>query len=110
MTCTIPTNAKLLALIAMLQLQVVALIAMAPVATVAPPAGAAPVVFVDTPQTLSANDLIDYLTKRGSAIFEQGYKALDNKALTNRFTMTPDQTVIFVNAFHRLATAIGWNQ
>jgi hypothetical protein len=57
-----------------------------------------------------ADDMIDYSTKRGSAIFEQGCKALDNMALTNGFAMTPDQTVIFVEAFHHHATAIGWNQ
>ena len=49
----------------------------------APVAGAAAVVtFADTPQTLNAGDLLDYLTKRGSSIYEQGCKALDNKALT----------------------------
>jgi hypothetical protein len=68
------------------------------------------VVFADTPQTLDANDLINYSTKRGSAIFKQGCKALNNKTLTNGFAMTPDQTVIFVKAFHRRTTAMGWNQ
>ncbi len=81
-----------------------------PAAAAAPPAGAAPVVFTDMPQTLGANDLIDYLTKRGSAIFKQGCKALNEKALTNGFAMTPDQTVIFVEAFHRCAMTMGWNQ
>jgi hypothetical protein len=48
----------------------------------APAAGAAAVVtFADTPQRLNANDLLDYSTKRGSSIYEQGCKALDNKAL-----------------------------
>jgi hypothetical protein len=28
----------------------------------------------------------------------------------NGFAMTPDQTVIFVEAFHRCATAMSWNQ
>jgi hypothetical protein len=59
---------------------------------------------------LGADGLIDYSTKRGSAIFEQGCKALDDKALTNGFAMTPNQTVIFVEAFHHRATAMGWNQ
>jgi hypothetical protein len=85
-----PTDAELMAIIAMLQVQVDALTAAAPVAAAALPAGAAPVVFTDTPQTLVANDLIDYLTKRRSAIFEQGCKALDNKALTNGFAITPN--------------------
>jgi hypothetical protein len=84
--------------------------AVAPVAATAPPAGAAPVVFTDTPQTLGANDLFDYSMKRRSAILEQGCNALDGKALTNGFAMAPGQTVIFVEAFHRCATAVGWNQ
>jgi hypothetical protein len=82
----------------------------APAAAAAPPAGAATVVFADTPQMLGSNDLIDYLTKRGSTIFEQGCKPLNDKALTNGFTMTPDQTIIFVEAFHHRATTMGWNQ
>jgi hypothetical protein len=59
---------------------------------------------------LGANDLIDYLKKRGSNIFEQGCKALNNKAFTNGFAMTPNQTVIFVEAFHRCPMTMGWNQ
>jgi hypothetical protein len=57
----------------------------------APAASAAAVVtFADTPPTLNANDLLDYLTKRGSSIYEQGCKALDNKALACGFGMTTD--------------------
>ncbi len=69
-----------------------------------------PVVFADTPQTLSSNNLIDYSTKRGSSIYEQGCKALEDKALTNGFGMTPDRTVVFVEALSRRATTMGWNQ
>jgi hypothetical protein len=105
-----PTNTELLALIVMLQVQVAALTAAAPAATAAPPAGAALVVLADTPQMLGADDLVNYLTKRGSAIFEQGCKALGDKALTDGFAMTPKQTIIFVEALYRRATAMGWNQ
>ncbi len=62
------------------------------------------------PQMLGADDLIDYLAKQGSAIFEQGCKALNDKALTNGFAMTPNQTVIFVKAFHHCTTMMGCNQ
>jgi hypothetical protein len=110
MAAPAPTTAKLMALITTVQAQIVALQNMAPAAAAAPPAGAATVVFADTPQTLGANDLIDYSTKRGTTIFKQGCKPLDDKALTNGFAMTPDQTVIFVEAFHCLATTMGWNQ
>jgi hypothetical protein len=104
------TTAKLMAIITTLQVQIVALQNAAPAAAAASPAGAATMVFADMPQTLGTNDLIDYLTKRGSTIFEQGCKPLDDKALTNGLTMTPDQTVIFVKAFHRCAMTMGWNQ
>ncbi len=72
MAAPAPTTAKLMAIITMLQAQIVALQIMAPAATAAPPAGAATVVFADMPQTLGANDLINYSTKQGSTIFEQG--------------------------------------
>ncbi len=67
-------------------------------------------VFADTPQMLGTNDLIYYLTKRGSTIFEKGCKPLDDKEPTNSFTMAPNQTIIFVKAFHHHATTMGWNQ
>jgi hypothetical protein len=105
-----PTTAKLMAIINTLQAQIVALQNAVPAAAAAPPAGAATMVFTDMPQMLGINDLIDYLTKRGSTIFEQGCKPLNDKALTNSFAMTPNQTVIFVEAFHHHAMTMGWNQ
>jgi hypothetical protein len=105
-----PTTTELQALIMMLQVQAAALTAGTPGAGAAPAAGAAPVVFNDMPQTMGAKDLIDYLMKRGSAIFDQGCKALGDKVLTDGFTMTPNQTVIFVMVFHYRTTAMGWNQ
>ena len=77
----------------------------------AAPAGPAPaaVVFADTPQSLYVDDLIDYSTKLGSSIYEQGCKTLDNKALTDGFGMTSDQTVVFIESLTRRATAMGWN-
>jgi hypothetical protein len=69
MAASAPTTAKLMAIITMLQVQIVALQNAAPAAAAAPPAGTATVVFADTPQMLSANDLINYSTKIGSTIF-----------------------------------------
>jgi hypothetical protein len=100
-----PTVVDLQALIATLQTQVNALLAAAPVA-----AAPTPVVFANTPQTLNSNDLIDYSTMRGSSIYEQGCKTLKDKALTNEFGMTPNQTVVFVEALSCRATTMGWNQ
>jgi hypothetical protein len=110
MAAPTPTTAKLMAIITTLQAQIVALQNAAPAAAAAPPAGTATIVFADTLQMLGANDLIDYLTKRGSTIFKQGCKPLIDKALNDGFAMTPDQTVIFAEAFRRFATMMGWNQ
>ncbi len=49
------------------------------------------------------------LDKKGSSIYEQGCKALNNKALTDGFGMTTDQTVVFIKAFSCRATAMGRN-
>jgi hypothetical protein len=108
MAGTAPTNKELMAIIATLQAQVAPLTAMAPVVAAAQPTGAAPVVFADMPQMLGVNDLINYSTKQGLAIFEQGCKALDHKALTDGSAMTPNQTIIFIEAFHCCATQLMW--
>jgi hypothetical protein len=107
-----PTMADLQLLIQMLQGQVQALQAAQQAAlnvSAAPPV-APNVTFTTTPQTLKAKDSIDYSTKQGSAIFKQGCKALDDKALVDGFPMTPNQTVIFVEAFYHPAVLIGWTQ
>ncbi len=101
-----PTVDDLQALILKLKTQVAALQA---ATRAAPPSRAAAVVtFADMPQTVSTNKLLNYFTKRGSSIYEQGCKALDNKALINGFGMTTDQTVVFVKAFSCCAIVIGW--
>jgi hypothetical protein len=109
MAAPAPATAKLMAIITTLQAQIVALQNVAPAAAAAPPAGAATVVFADVPQMPGVDDLINYLTQKESTIFEEGCKPLNDKALTNGFAMTPDQTVIFVEAFHHRATTMGWN-
>ncbi len=84
---------ELLALVQTPQGQVAALTAAAaavsaPVAVPAPIAAPAPVAFADTPNVLEVDDLIDYSTKRGSAIYKKGIQALDDKALSDGFSMT----------------------
>jgi hypothetical protein len=59
---------------------------------------------------LNADDLLVYLTKRGSSIYEQGWKAIDNKALAGGFGMTTDQRAVFAKAVSCRATAMGWNK
>ena len=69
MAAPTPTTAELMAIITTLLVQIVALQNLALAAAAASPAGAATVVFANTPQTLGTNDLINYLTERGSTIF-----------------------------------------
>ncbi len=63
MAAPTPTTAELMAIITTLQAQIIALRNVAPAAAAAPPAGAATVVFANTPQMLGTDDLINYLTK-----------------------------------------------
>jgi hypothetical protein len=94
MAAAAPTTGKLQSLILQLQTQVATLtLAAAPAAS-----GSAAVVFADTPRLLHAKDLIDYLTKWGSGIYEQGCKTLDDKALTDGLGMTLTQMVVFVES------------
>jgi hypothetical protein len=108
MAAPAPTVADLQALILALQAQAANLQAAIPAAPVA--GTAAVITFADTPQTLNADDLLDYSTKRGSRIYEQGCKALEDNALAGGFGMTTDQTVVFVEAVSRPATAMEWNK
>ncbi len=94
----------------MLQAQVTALQNVAPAAQAAPAAATTQVVFAETPQTLGVDDLIDYSTKRGKNIYNQGCEALDDKALTNGFNMTPNKTVLFIEAPERKADSMGWSK
>jgi len=108
MAANAPTLDELLALVQPLQAQVTALTAAPPIAA-APPAPT-PVVFADTPNVLEVDEVIDYSTKRGSAIYEKGIQALDDKALTDGFAMTQSQTVVFTEALQNKCTQMGWNQ
>jgi hypothetical protein len=60
-----------MAIITMLQVQIIALQNAAPAAAAAPPAGSATVVFADTPQMLDTNNLIGHSTKRGSTFLSK---------------------------------------
>jgi hypothetical protein len=104
------TVQELQALIQMLQAKVTALKNAAPVAQAAPTAATTQVVFAKMPQTLGIDDLIDYSTKRGKDIYNQGCEALDNKAPTNGFNMTPNKTAVFIEALERKADSMGWSK
>jgi hypothetical protein len=102
-----PTIAKLSALVATLQQEIATLRQQQAQQPVAPAAN--PVVFTDTPQTWEVKNLIDYGTKRGAEIYRQGCAPLNDKSLTIGFNMTPDQVVMFIKAFQRHCTEMGWN-
>jgi hypothetical protein len=103
-----PTVADLQALIQAIQAQNALL---QDALSAAPAAGTTAVItFADTPQTLNTDDILDYSTKRGSSIYEQGCKALDNKALAGGFGRTTYQTVVFVEAVSCCTIAMGWNK
>jgi hypothetical protein len=104
-----PTTAKLQALITVLQTQVATLTSTAATTSTTLTPTPTVVVFGDTPQSLNAKELIDYATKRGSSIYEQGCKTLDNKALPDGFSITANQTVVFVEALAHCAGELGWN-
>ena len=99
-----PTVQELLALIQELQNQVDTLNAAATTAATAP------VVFADTPNTLEVENIIDYKTKHGASIYEQGCQALNDKTLTKGFSMSINQSFVFVEDFHCKASQMGWNQ
>jgi hypothetical protein len=72
-------------------------------------AAALPVVFADSPQTTGVDAIINYLKKLGKDIYKKGYSALEDKALTDGFNMTPNKTIVFVEAFKRKAKLMGWS-
>ncbi len=45
----------------------------------------------------------------GKDIYKKGCSALDNKALTDGFNMTPNETIVFVEAFKQKAKSMGWS-
>ena len=102
-----PTTAELQALITTLQTQVATLTTATTTSTTSTPTPVV-IVFADTPQSLNDEDQIDYLTKRGSSIYEQGCKTLDDKALPDGFSMNADQTVVFAKALTHRAGELGW--
>ena len=103
------TVQELQALIQTLQAKVTVLQNAAPAVQVAPAAAAMQVVFTNLPQTLGVDDIIDYSKKLCKDIYEKGCEALNDKALTNGFNMTPNKTVVFVEAFERKAKLMGWS-
>lgn len=80
--------------------------AAAPVAGVVPAAPAvAPVVFAENPGRYDVEAIINFQTRLGTTIYDQGVKAL-----TKEFDMKPESTVVFLQAFQARCTEIGWSE
>ena len=87
------------------------------VATIVPAVGAPPggagtatgtaptATFAKSPGLADVDQLIDYKTKRGTALFEQG-----SKALATPFDLKQDQIVIFEKELEDRASVMGWNE
>jgi hypothetical protein len=99
-----PMVKELLTQIQALQAQVNNLVA------AAAPNATTTAISADTPNTLEVEDIINYKTKHGSAVYEQGCQPLDNKAVSKGFSMSLSQSVVFVEVLHCKATQTGWNQ
>eukprot|EP00804_Cyclotella_cryptica_P030718 CCRYP_009136-RA/>CCRYP_009136-RA protein AED:0.27 eAED:0.27 QI:0/-1/0/1/-1/1/1/0/399 len=102
-----PTNAKLAEQIAALT-AVVANLANAIGGNQAPPAAAAPptatVAFTTSPGVAAVEELIDYTTKHGVNLYEQG-----TKAFRTPFSMKASQVVIFEKELQDGASMMGWD-
>ncbi len=102
-----PSNAELAQQIAALTAVVTnlanAIANQAPAPAVAPPAAA--VTFATSPGVAAIEELIDYTTKHGASLYEQGTKALGTP-----FNMKSNQVVIFEKELQDRASMMGWDQ
>jgi len=72
----------------------------------APPAQVAPpVTFAVTPGQHAVDQIIDYATKSGAALYEAG-----SKTLTTKFDMKPESTLVFITELKHRAREAGWDQ
>jgi hypothetical protein len=110
MAAPAPTTAELMAIITQLQAQIDALQNASPAAAADPPAGAATLLFADTPQILGANDQNRFLDETRVGHIQARLQGTQRQGTYCGFAMTPNQTVIFVVAFNRPTTTMGWNQ
>ncbi len=85
------------------QLQQLAQLVQAQKQQVPSPAQAAPpVVFAVTLGQYAVNQVIDYTTKAGAALYEAG-----SKTLTTKFDMKPESTLVFITKLKHRAREVG---
>jgi hypothetical protein len=103
-----PSNAELAQQIAALT-AIVTNLANAIATNQAPPAAAAPpaatITFATSPGVAAVEELIDYTTKHGASLYEQGTKSLGTP-----FNMKASQVVIFEKELQDRASMMGWDQ
>ena len=75
----------------------------APPAAAVPPAAA--ILFATSPRVATVKELIDYTTKHGANLCEQGTKAPGTP-----FSMTASQVVIFEKELQDRASMMGWDK
>jgi len=87
-------------------LQAAAAAAPMPVGVPAAAAAAAiPVVFAENPGRYDVEAIINFQTRLGTTVYDQGVKALPKE-----FDMKPESTVVFLQAFQARCTEIGWSE
>ena len=80
--------------------------AAAPVPVVVPAAPAvAPAIFAENPGRYDVEAIINFQTRLGTTVYDQGVKALPKE-----FDMKPESTVVFLQAFQARCTEIGWSE
>ena len=77
-----------------------------PVVPLPAAAAAAPaVIYAENPGRYDVEQAINFQTRLGTTVYDQGVKAL-----TNEFDMKPESTVVFIQAFLERCTEIGWSE
>ena len=66
---------------------------------------AAPIPYAENPGRYDVEQVINFNTRLGTTVYEQGVKAL-----TQEFDMRPESTVVFLQAFQERCVEIGWSE
>ena len=77
----------------------------APAAVLPAAAAAAPIPYAENSERYDVEQLINFNTRLGTTVYEQGVKAL-----TQEFEMRPESKVVFLQAFQERCIKIGWSE
>jgi hypothetical protein len=73
----------------------------------APAAAPTPATFATTPGTLTVADIIDYSTRTGIALYEQGIKSLDEDE--EKFNLQNEKAPAFIRDVELRVEKMGWD-